>query len=112
MIIQAVDIQEQDRDDREMIFYKLIIDGVDAGRTDSGPSALARELKIILEPNRYHLVRLERWTLNPSKGRYDRENNIRQPKMQQIYIPMNRIVKVVITFDGREYSYAIAPVYK
>jgi hypothetical protein len=112
MIIQAVDGTRTDQDDREMIFYKVIIDGVESGRTDSGPAGLAREMKLMLEPNRYHQVRLERWILNPGKGRYDRENNIRQPRMKEIYIPMNRIVKLVITFNNKDYSYTIAPVYR
>lgn len=112
MIIQAADERGQVLDDREMIFYKVIIDGVENGRTDSGPAGLAREMKVMLEPNRYHQIRLERWLLNSGKGRYDRENNIRQPKMKEIYIPLNRIVKLVVTFNSKEYSYSIAPVYR
>ncbi len=112
MIIQAVDERVTEPDDRVMIFYKVIIDGVETGRTDSGPAGLTREIKVMLEPNRYHQVRLERWLLNPGKGRYDRENNIRQPKIKEIYIPLNRIVKLVITFNNKEYSYTITPVYR
>jgi len=112
VVIQAVDDRGAEQEEREMIFYKVIIDGVESGRTDSGPAGLAREMKLMLEPNRYHQVRLERWLLNPGKGRYDRENNIRQPKMKEIFIPLNRIVKLVISFNNKEYSYIIAPVYK
>lgn len=112
MIIQAVDVIGPDHNEREMIFYKVIIDGVETGRTDSGPAGLAREMKLMLEPNRYHHVRLERWVLNPGKGRYDRENNIRQPRMKEIYMPMNRIVKLVVSFDNKDYLYNIAPVYR
>jgi hypothetical protein len=112
VVIQAVDDRRAEQEEREMIFYKVIIDGVESGRTDSGPAGLAREMKLMLEPNRYHQVRLERWLLNPGKGRYDRENNIRQPKMKEIFIPLNRIVKLVVSFNNKEYSYTIAPVYK
>jgi hypothetical protein len=112
LVIQAVDIGEPEQNDREMIFYKVMIDGVETGRTDSGPASLVREMKVMLEPNRYHNVRLERWVLNSGKGRYDRENNIRQPKMRQIYIPLNRIVKLVITFNNKEYLFNTVPVYK
>ena len=112
LIIQAIDIKGPEQDDREMIFYKVFVDGVESGRTDSGPAELAREMKVMLEPNRYHSIRLERWVLNPGKGRYDRENNIRQPKQQQVYIPLNRIVKLVVTFNNKEYMFNTAPVYK
>jgi hypothetical protein len=112
LVIQAVDINVPDPNDRDMIFYKVIIDGVESGRTDSGPAGLAREMKVMVEPNRYHSVRLERWILNSGKGRYDRENNIRQPKSQHLYIPLNRVVKLIITFNNKDYLFNIAPVYK
>ena len=32
--------------------------------------------------------------------------------MQQIYIPLNRIVKLVLTFKNKEYIFNTAPVYK
>ncbi|MBN2158704.1 MAG: hypothetical protein JW807_04860 [Spirochaetes bacterium] len=110
--IEAVDDAGSEQEDREMIFYKVFIDGLEAGRTESGPAGLPREFRMNLEANRYHLVRMERWLLKAGKGRYERENNIRQPKSQQIFIPMNRIVKLIIKFDGKSYRYDVAPVYR
>jgi hypothetical protein len=112
LLVQVVDSARKDQDEREMIFYKVFVDGIESGRTDTGPAILARETRIMLDPNRYHLIRMERWVLNSAKGRYDRENNIRQPKMQQIYIPMNRIVKLFISFNNRDYVCSVSPVYK
>jgi hypothetical protein len=112
LAVQAVDENIAEADDRTMIFYKIFIDGVEVGRTDSGPAGLQREFRTRVEPNKYHLVKLERWALNSGKGRYDRENNIRQPKVQNIYIPMNRVVKLIIRSDRKGYSYEVAPVYQ
>jgi len=100
------------QDDREMVFYKVFIDGIESGRTDSGPAGLSREFRVKVEANKYHSIKLERWVLNAPKGRYERENNIRQPKAEQIYIPMNRIVKLNVTFNGKNYDYNVGTVYK
>lgn len=112
LLVQAEDTQVSEQNDRDMVFYKVYIDGTESGRTDSGPSQLAREFRANIEPNKYHLIKLERWVLNASKGRYDRENNIRQPQIERIYIPMNRIVKLIIEFDSKRYKYKVVPVYK
>jgi hypothetical protein len=101
-----------EQNDREMVFYKVSIDGNESGRTDSGPARLSREFRIKVEANKYHLIKLERWVLNSAKGRYDRENNIRQPKIEEIFIPMNRIVKLKLKFDGKYYNIETSPVYK
>jgi hypothetical protein len=111
----AVDIHDSkvsEQDDREMVFYKVFLDGIESGRTDSGPAALSREFRVKIDVNKYHILKLERWILNAAKGRYERENNIRQPKTEQIYMPMNRIVKINITCDGKNYHYETVPVYK
>jgi len=112
MVIQAVDSRVSEQNDREMIFYKVFINGNEAGRTDSGPPSLTREFRIKVNANEYHLVKLERWVLNAAKGRYDRENNIRQPRMERFFIPMNRIVKILLQFDGRQYHFNTSPIYK
>ncbi len=112
MLIQAEDIKVSEQDEREMVFYKVFIDGIESGRTDSGPLSLSREFHVKVDANKYHLIKLDRWVLNAAKGRYDRENNIRQPKTEHIYIPMNRIVKISIKFDGKNYHYEIMPVFK
>jgi hypothetical protein len=112
LIIQAEDSQVSEQDDRDMVFYKVFIDGIESGRTDSGPARLTREFRIKVDMNKYHLVKLERWALNAARGRYDRENNIRQPKIENLFIPMNRIVKMVIKYNNKNYNYEIAPVYK
>lgn len=112
MVIQAVDSRVSEQDDREMIFYKVFVNGTESGRTNSGPANLLREFRIKVNANEYHLVKLERWVLNTAKGRYDRENNIRQPQVERIFIPMNRIVKIMVKFDGKKYHFDVSPLYK
>jgi hypothetical protein len=112
LAIQAVDETSTEPDDRQMIFYKIFIDGIETGRTDCGPAGLLREFRTRLDANKYHLIKLERWVLNTAKGRYDRVNNIHQPKPQQIFLPMNRVVKLVIKFNGKGYEYDTVPVYR
>jgi len=112
LVIQATDSRVSEQDDREMIFYKVFVDGIESGRTDSGPASLLREFRVKVDANEYHLLKLERWVLNASKGRYDRENNIRQPQVEHIYLPMNRIVKIFIRFDGKKYFFDASQVYK
>lgn len=112
LAVDAKDIQGYGQDDREMVFYKVFINGIESGRTDSGPAGLSREFRVKVDASKYHSVKLERWVLNAPKGRYERENNIRQPKAEQIYMPMNRIVKLNVTFNGKNYEYSIATVYK
>jgi hypothetical protein len=43
---------------------------------------------------------------------YNRANNIHQPKPQYIYIPMNRVVRLIIKFDGKSYEYEVVPIYQ
>jgi hypothetical protein len=112
LVVDVKDILGSEQDDRQMVFYKVFIDGTDSGRTDSGLAGLSREYRVKVDANKYHILKLERWVLNAAKGRYERENNIRQPKWEQVYMPLNRIVKIDIILDGKNYHYEIVPVYK
>ncbi len=112
LAIQAIDETGSGSGMNEMIFYKIYINGVESGRTDTGPAGLNRRFQAHLEANQYHLLALERWVLNPARGRYDRANNIHQPKTQKIYIPRNRTVGIRLIYEGGEYRYTIVPVYK
>ncbi len=94
-----------DRGERESIFYKVSINGREAGRTETGIPPVIKSFRIMLDPNSYQIVELERWELDSSRKRYCRANNIYQPSPLRLFIPENRILKVVITFDGKSYSF-------
>jgi len=87
----------------EMVFYRVIIDGIESGRTDTGLSCLSRLYRGSVEPGQYHMVSLERWNLNRTKGKYERMNNISQPETKKIYFPINRIIKIDILYDRKHY---------
>ncbi len=96
--------REYDRGGRlDVIFYKVFIDGAERGRTETGPGGLCRIFRDMAEPDAYHLVRLERWSLDDKKGKYVRENNLNQPDIFRLHIPGNRIVRLDLTYDGRGY---------
>jgi hypothetical protein len=90
---------------RSMVFYKVFIDGIESGRTETGVSGSEKFLRTSVTPGGYHLVRLERWELSVKRNRYRRANNIYQPKKIRIYIPQKRIIKLEVKYDGREYGY-------
>lgn len=97
---------------RDMLFYKVFINGVESGRTDTGPAGLERSFRTLLEAGGEYLITLERWVLNQARGRYERANNVLQPKTQRVSVPLNRIIVMRVRFDGNEYHFSLMPQYK
>ncbi len=91
-------------DDGKMVFFMIYADGVEAGRTPTGPASLSLNFSLRLEPGAYHIIRLERWELDRVKQRYERANNVNQPDPVSLYVPLNRVVTVDCRYDGRIYS--------
>jgi hypothetical protein len=90
---------------QSMVFYKVFIDGIESGRTETGVSGSEKSLRTSVTPGGYHLVRLERWELSVKRNRYRRANNLYQPKKIRIYIPRKRIIELEVKYDGKEYSF-------
>ncbi len=97
---------------RDMLFYKVFINGVESGRTDTGPAGLERSFRTLLEAGGEYLITLERWVLNQARGRYERANNVLQPKTQRVSMPLNRIILMRVRFDGNAYHFSLLPHYK
>lgn len=91
-------------DDSKMVFFMIYADGVEAGRTPTGPASLPLNFSLRLEPGAYHIIRLERWELDRVKQRYERANNVNQPDPVSLLVPLNRVVTVDCRYDGRIYS--------
>jgi hypothetical protein len=104
LVIRAIDQTGPGADDSDIIFYKVLANGVESGRTDTGPSQVHREFKSRHESNQYLIIRLERWKLDKAKGRYERVNNVQQPKPFRIFLPENRVIGIDVTFDGKKYE--------
>ncbi|OHD67641.1 MAG: hypothetical protein A2W19_11240 [Spirochaetes bacterium RBG_16_49_21] len=111
-IVQVTDELPLESGNRDMVLYKVFINGVESGRTDTGPAGVVKEFRNMLEPDHEYVVQLERWELNIAKGRYERVNNILQPKTCKVAIPLNRVIKLMVTFNGKDYTYNLLPVYR
>ncbi len=93
-----------------MLFYKVYINGVEAGRTDTGPAETRRVFRHSVAAGEYLVVTAERWELNIRRERYERANNIMQPEPQRLYVPEGLILRVLLASDGRTYRITAAPV--
>lgn len=91
--IYDTDIDNPDNDRR--CYYMIYIDKIEAGRTTTGLESQEKYFDTLLSSNR-HLIKVEKWILNESLGRYVKMNNIDQPKPDFIYINIDedKIVKV------------------
>ncbi len=86
------------------IFYKVFCDGKEEGRTLAALSESYISYQLMLEPSRMHTIILERWELDKNNDRYRRANNIHQPDVISLYIPDNRVVKLCVSFNGKEFK--------
>ena len=84
-IITASDTDIDHPDKDRLSFYVVYIDKVEAGRTTTGLESQDKYFETILAVNK-HLITLEKWVLDKTKGRYVKLNNIEQPKPDFIYI--------------------------
>ena len=87
------DIDNPENDRR--CYYMIYVDKIESGRTTTGLESQEKYFDTQLTSNR-HLIKVEKWVLNESLGRYVKMNNIDQPKPDFIYINIDkdRIVKV------------------
>lgn len=84
-IITASDSDIDNPDKDRLSFYVVYIDKVESGRTTTGLESQDKYFETSLPVNK-HLITLEKWVLDKSKGRYVKLNNIEQPKPGFIYI--------------------------
>lgn len=84
-IISASDSDIDHPDKDRLSFYIVYIDKVESGRTTTGLESQDKFFETSLPENK-HLITLEKWVLDKSKGRYVKLNNIEQPKPDFIYI--------------------------
>jgi ankyrin repeat protein len=108
LICTDINIKNPASDNRS--YYKVIIDKEDSGRTSIALESQTKEFKSSLSINK-HLIRIEKYELNKKKKRYNKLNNIDQPKPNYFYVdvPEDRIVvlKVVNDHAGRKAEYLV-----
>ncbi len=109
LIIEAVDLEAGAAGD-EKIFYRVTVNGIETGRTDTGPAVAPRIFKTRVTTGRYAVVMMERWELDTGKERYVRSNNIKQPGPLRIYMPENLVMSLRLRYTGRGYIHTMKPV--
>lgn len=77
------DIDNPDNDRRS--YYEVFIDKIESGRTTIGLESQKKFFEARLSPDR-HLVKIEKWILDETQGRYIKLNNLYQPKPDFIYV--------------------------
>lgn len=112
LVVEVVDEHAVEKSGESFVFYKVFIDGVEAGRTNTGPASLPVVFKAMVEPDESHMLRLERWQLDRGREKYIRVNNIRQPEPVRFSPYANRIMKIKFLFNGRNYSAEKGAVFK
>lgn len=110
--VSAADVPADGSVSGEMVFYKVYIDGIYAGRTETAPASLNASYRHKIAVDDQHLVKMERWELDRKGTQYRRANNIRQPDEVKIVVPSKRIMALHMVFDGETYSVTQAPLYK
>ena len=94
----------------DMIYYRVYLNGNEVGRTDTGMPGVKFEYTLSCDPDSYHIIKIERWKLDRSDNTYKRENNIVQPDQIRLYVPINRLMKIAMNYDGRNYAVRKFPV--
>jgi len=112
LVVEAVDEYVLGKGAESFVFYKVFIDGAEAGRTNTGLASLPVVFRAMVEPGESHMLRLERWQLDRGREKYVRVNNIRQPEPMRFSLYANRIMKIKFLFDGRNYSTEKGAVFK
>lgn len=87
----------------EKVFYNVYINGIDTGRTETGPGEIPLKFKNTLRAGSYNRVEIERWTLNRTREKYERENNIRQPDPLKLYFPDDAVLYIQVVFSNGKY---------
>ena len=96
--------------EHDMIYYKIFLNGKEVGRTNTGIAGLKLEYTLLCEPNNHHIIKMERWRLDKVSGAYKRENNIMQPDPVKLYVPLNRLMKIAVNYDGKKHTIREFPV--
>lgn len=99
IVIKDNSIVNPDSDRR--CYYRVFVDKVEIGRTTTGLESQDKTLEVRLDPNK-HLVKVEKYILDEKKGKYEKLNNIDQPKPDYIYVdlPEDKIVNLLLDHNS------------
>jgi hypothetical protein len=82
-------------------YYRVFVDKVEIGRTTTGLESQDKTLEVKLDPNK-HLVQVEKFVLDEKKGKYEKLNNIEQPRPDYIYVdlPEDKIMNLLLEHNS------------
>jgi len=95
------DIDNPENDRRS--YYEIFIDKAESGRTTIGLESQKKIFEAKLTPDR-HLIKVEKWVLDESQGRYIKLNNLYQPKPDFIYINIEDGKKSMVNVESSKYG--------
>ncbi len=95
------DIENPDNDRRS--YYEISIDKTDSGRSTIGLESQKKVFETRLVPDR-HLIRIEKWILDESQGRYIKLNNLYQPKPDFIYVNIEQGKTTRVNVESSKYG--------
>lgn len=84
-------------------FYKIFLNKVEAGRTTIGLESQTKTFEMMVSQNR-QLLTVEKYVLDEKKGRYEKLNNISQPKPNYFYFDSfsDRIMRIELDHKSAE----------
>lgn len=95
------DIENPDNDRRS--YYEVSVDKSDSGRSTIGLESQKKVFETRLTPDR-HLIKIEKWILDESQGRYIKLNNLYQPKPDFIYINIEEGKTTRVNVESSKYG--------
>ncbi len=95
------DIDNPENDRRS--YYEVFIDKAESGRTTIGLESQKKVFEAKLSSDR-HLVKIEKWVLDETQGRYIKLNNLYQPKPDFIYISIEDGKISIVNVESSKYG--------
>ncbi len=95
------DIENPENDRRS--YYEIYIDKAESCRTTIGLESQKKIFETNLTPDR-HLVKIEKWILDDSQGRYIKLNNLYQPKPDFIYVNIEEGKVIRVNVESTKYG--------
>ena len=103
------DIDNPENDRRS--YYEVYIDKTESGRTTIGLESQKKVFEAKLTSDR-HLIKVEKWILDESQGRYIKLNNLYQPKPDFIYVDIEDGKTTRVNVESSRYGTSLYTIVK
>ncbi len=101
-IFNVIHDQSNSSERSEKMFFRLFIDNIEIGRTETGRISESVSFRGMIPTERNQELRIVMYLLDSMKGRYVKVRNIEQPKPDRFMfsIPADRIMIVNLSISG------------